>query len=163
MSDPELDAMIDRLIALPSGKRLEVVVGLLEAVTAERDRLRAVVAEACAELDRIAEQSGWGNIGVVVERLMEAAGVDVRRRAWRWSVTSWPYKNWHEFVLNAVVPWGRDELTPEEDDAFLENCRAHIEAVLWAVWFAAISEPLAGANDARHGPPDWHPDEGATR
>lgn len=49
----------------------------LERAEAENARLRAVVEAACTELDRIAEQSGWGSIGVVVERLMEAFQLDV--------------------------------------------------------------------------------------
>lgn len=40
------------------------------AVEIERDRLRAVVHAACNELDDIGAQSGWGSIGLVVERLV---------------------------------------------------------------------------------------------
>jgi hypothetical protein len=55
---------------------------------------------------------------------------------------SWPYENWRDFARTGLRRWVNDEMHSAEEDAFLDECRNNIEAVLWATYFAAVTRPL---------------------
>jgi len=53
----------------------------------------------------------------------------------------WPYMNWQHLLTAGVRPWAHEELSNEEEDLFLLQCRNNIEAVLWSLLMAAKAEP----------------------
>jgi len=53
---------------------------------------------------------------------------------------TWPYQNWQHLLSAGIKPWANDEMTSEEADELLRQCRNHIETVLWSVLLAANAE-----------------------
>lgn len=101
--------------------------GRYHELEAERDRLKAFVEIACEDLDKLAERTGNGDIGLVVERLVDELGL------------SYPY----------------DEPREPHDDGDLsqwdaDRLRAEVRRLRDVVWGETkLRAALAGARSAR--------------